>query len=506
MERAAIYARYSSDNQTYASIEAQVKACEAYCKNNNLLVVKIYTDEAKSGTTLNRRDNFKEMLLDARKDIWDIVVFHKIDRCARNEYDYYNFKRQILALGKKYAYAGQGFNGLTAEGQLMENNLVGFAAYFSRNLAKEIKKGQNIKAAKAMFLGGKPPLGYKIVNQQYVIDENEAPAVRLIFKMFLLDAGYMAIIDALNAAGWHTKNGRPFGKNSIYDILRNERYCGTYIFGRTSKINGHQNTHKSNINCIKIDDAIPAIISKEDFSAAKTKMDANKQAPGRFKSDYLLSGLVTCDECGHKMSGNSLKKKNGRRYCWYQCTNQMNRGISSCHSKRISKDELENLVLKALVKNLTPEKIMIMINSAVASLNQEDAERDDKLKALDVKKAGAETKLNNLYNVIEQSGHADDYDLGRMAAIKKEINNLAIQINNLHASTGTNKYNVDYVRNFVNSFLTYLKNKDIDNLKAILKQIIQNIIVSRDKIRIELAIEYRFCVVALMGIEPMISP
>lgn len=90
MKRAAIYARYSSDNQHYESITAQLRACREYCKQRGYIVVKVYTDEAISGTSTAGREAFQQMILDSADDIFDVVVFHKIDRNARNEIDYYN--------------------------------------------------------------------------------------------------------------------------------------------------------------------------------------------------------------------------------------------------------------------------------------------------------------------------------------------------------------------------------------------------------------------------------
>ena len=82
----------------------------------------------------------------------------------------------------RYEYAVQNIDG-SPEGQMMENMLVGFAAYYSRNLSKETKKGLNENAHKCLFNGGVPPLGYDIdQNQRYVINTKEAEIVKLTKK------------------------------------------------------------------------------------------------------------------------------------------------------------------------------------------------------------------------------------------------------------------------------------------------------------------------------------
>ena len=86
MLRAAIYARYSSDNQRHESIETQYRICEDHCRQKGYLVVAHYADEAKTGTTAVGRDGFRQMLTDARRDIFDVLVVYTLDRAARQEH------------------------------------------------------------------------------------------------------------------------------------------------------------------------------------------------------------------------------------------------------------------------------------------------------------------------------------------------------------------------------------------------------------------------------------
>lgn len=139
MQRAVIYARFSSDMQREESIDAQVRACTAYAKSKGYEIVDTYIDEAKSGREVTKRDAYKKMLDDASHKKFDIVIFHKIDRNSRNEVDYYITKAKFLNLGIRYEYAVQSIDS-SPEGQMMEGMLVAIAAYYSRNLAKETKK------------------------------------------------------------------------------------------------------------------------------------------------------------------------------------------------------------------------------------------------------------------------------------------------------------------------------------------------------------------------------
>lgn len=73
METAVIYARYSSDNQTEQSIEGQLRVCQEYAKNNDILLLDTYIDRAMTGTNDNRAD-FQRMLKDSARNHWDYVL------------------------------------------------------------------------------------------------------------------------------------------------------------------------------------------------------------------------------------------------------------------------------------------------------------------------------------------------------------------------------------------------------------------------------------------------
>ena len=83
MQNCVIYARYSSHAQRDVSIEQQVADCEAYCRLNNLNVIKVYADRHLSGTT-DQRPQFQQMIKDAARGGWSYVVTWKVDRFARN--------------------------------------------------------------------------------------------------------------------------------------------------------------------------------------------------------------------------------------------------------------------------------------------------------------------------------------------------------------------------------------------------------------------------------------
>lgn len=75
--KAAAYARYSSDNQREESIEARLRAIREYCEKNNIQLVKVYSDEAKSATT-DYRPGFLQMIQYSALGLFDAVIVHKL--------------------------------------------------------------------------------------------------------------------------------------------------------------------------------------------------------------------------------------------------------------------------------------------------------------------------------------------------------------------------------------------------------------------------------------------
>ena len=417
MLRSAIYARYSSDNQRHESIETQFRICEDYCRQKGYLVVAHYQDEAKTGTTSIGRDGFHKMLADAKKDIWDVLVVYTLDRTARQELDYYLYKKELVTNGIKYEYATESFDPSSVDGQFFEGIQVAQAAWYSRKLSVKVKDGKATNAQKFLFPGGTPPLGYDVTpDHRYVINENEAAAVRLIFKMYIDGNGYGAILEELNRQGFRTKRGGMFGKNSLHEILANEKYCGTYTHHRSMPGQRRkQNAFSGTPN------AIPAIISQEDFNAAAVRRDRNRHRPGEFraKAVYLLSGKVFCGECGAAFTGHTYNTR-GHRYEYYLCAAQGNKGKRACANLRIKKSWLERSVIDAILKLIPLDRVNIIVDKAMEQYQAAAAAAPKETDKLRKEKAAAEKRLRNLYNIVE-CGDPDEFDLQRMREIKSRI-------------------------------------------------------------------------------------
>ena len=119
--KAVIYARYSSDNQREESIEGQLRECTAYCKKNNITILRTYIDRAMSAKTDHRPD-FQRMIKDSAKGLFDVIIVWKLDRFARNRYDSATYKAKLKKNGVRVLSARENItddaSGILIEGVL----------------------------------------------------------------------------------------------------------------------------------------------------------------------------------------------------------------------------------------------------------------------------------------------------------------------------------------------------------------------------------------------------
>ncbi len=121
-------------------------------------------------------------------------------------------------------------------------------------------------------------------NQTYLLNDREAQTVHRIFELYDAGFSYDAIIRDLNATGCKTKLGNVFSKNSITDILRNEKYLGIYTYNRRPhKVKGMRNNRKEKPvdQIVKIPGGMPQIIEQELWDRVQAKISARHRTPGR---------------------------------------------------------------------------------------------------------------------------------------------------------------------------------------------------------------------------------
>lgn len=349
--KAVIYARYSSDMQRGESIDAQVRLIREFARKNNIIIVGEYIDEAQSAKR-DDREAFQKMMKDSKSANWQIVIVHKLDRFARNRFDSATYRVHLCKNRKYLISAVEQFDD-SPESAMMEAVIEAMSEYYSKNLARETMKGLTENALKGKSCGGIPPLGYDLDEYKfYKVNEFEAQGVKLIFKLFLEGKTYGEIISKLNVAGYRTKCNRLFSRNSLYEILRNEKYKGIFVYNKTQsrdeltgKRSGHR--YKSEEEIIRINGAIPQIISSEDWETVQLILNSRRKAYGNnAKEVYLLSGKIKCGKCGGSYAGRRVFNSCGVKYIYYACNGKRNPNYK-CDNGSVKRDWIEDIVVQA---------------------------------------------------------------------------------------------------------------------------------------------------------------
>ena len=353
MKNAVIYARYSSHAQNEQSIEGQLRECYAFAERNDLKIVGEYIDRALTGT-MDKRPEFLRMVEDSKKHgLFKFVVVYQLDRFARNRYDSAHYKMLLKKHNDVRVLSARENITDDASGVLMEAVLEGMAEYYSKELSQKIKRGKVISAEKCKYLGGFVHYGYKVNgDMNYVIDEQTAPFVVKMFEMYANGTKARHIMNWLNENKVPNVLGNQWTKNSIHRILADRRYSGIYIYHETEIVGG-----------------MPQIINDELFTKVAAIVAKNKQAParGRAKVSYAMTTKLYCAECGKGMVGVSGKTQGSFAYHYYKCLNNIHN--EGCKVKAVSKDTLENDIIKGTQDMLTDERIAEIARDTVAALD-----------------------------------------------------------------------------------------------------------------------------------------
>lgn len=350
---AVIYARYSSYGQTEQSIDGQLRDCYAFAERHGLRVVGEYIDRAITGRT-DERPGFQQMILDAKKRGFQRIIVWKFDRFSRNRYDNAIYKHKLKQYDVKVLSAMEN----VGEGDvsiILEALLEASAEQYSLDLSKKVLRGQRESRIKGTYLGGPPPIGYKIENKRLVADERTAPIIRYVFQQYANGVSKKKIISELNARGIRNRNGKPLTVSSMQAALRNKKYIGIYTHSGEDVAGGCE-----------------ALIEEEIFYKVQERLNRVKRAPGanKAKVDYLLQGKAFCGYCGTRMVGESGHGKSGSTYHYYACGKRKKE--HACNKKNEKKDYIEWYVVEQTLEYvLTPDRVQYIAAALVAQYQKD---------------------------------------------------------------------------------------------------------------------------------------
>ena len=404
MKTAVIYARYSSDSQTEQSIEGQLRVCEEYAQKNNILILNTYIDRAMTGTNDNRPD-FQRMIKDSSRKEWNYVLVYKLDRFSRNKYETAIHKKTLKDNGVKVLSAMENIPD-TPEGIILESILEGMNVYYSAELSQKVKRGMRETRLKGFYQGGGLPYGYKVVDRKVVIDETKAETVRFMYDSYSKGVTVKTMIAELTAKGILYK-GKPFAPNTVYGILGNEKYSGSYR--KDDEI---------------IDNIYPQLIPIDTYQKVREKAEKNKFGKRSIKTVYLLRHKVKCGYCGRPISAETGTARNGEVKRYYKCIGRK-KDNNGCIKTQIPKEFLEEFVSNVIIEKLIDTQNIDTIIAEI--MRRQNLNENGNLKMLSNEKSRIDRALDNLVTAIE-NGITSNTTNKRLHDLEKQQEELERQI------------------------------------------------------------------------------
>ncbi|MDK0556818.1 recombinase family protein [Clostridium perfringens] len=386
----AIYCRVSTDEQAEFgySIDEQKRLLEEWCKANDYIIYKCYSDRGISGKNIKDRPALKELLSDAKEGKFDMVISWKINRVSRKLEDVLKIVNLLEKNNITFKSYSEPFETDTPAGR-MQFQMMALIGEFERGtIAQNVKMGMIAKAKYGNWCGGRV-LGYDLVpnnspeeekkgKNKLEINEKEAEIVRFIFNEYSKGKGYKAITNKMNKLGYKTKKGNNFSVGSIRDILTNPVYIGEIRYNVRQNWS-EKRRRNINPNPIRVKGKHEAIIDRELWDKVQLILESKKGKPSRiYDGEYPLTGILRCPKCGAGMvisrTTNTLADGTKKRIAYYCCGNWKNKGTSVCNSNTIRVDKANEYVFKKIEELVSNEA---MIKAVVKNINKE---RKDKVK------------------------------------------------------------------------------------------------------------------------------
>ena len=185
-KKCVLYPRVSTEMQVDGySLEGQKNGLKRFADREEMEIVGIYEDAGKSGKSIEGRPAFKKMLSDIKNGLEiDYILVYKLSRFGRNAADILNSLEFVQSYGINLICIEEGIDSSQTSGKLLISVLSAVAEIERENIIEQTMNGRREKARQGGWNGGFAPYGYYLKDNQLLIEETEAEAIRIIFDKF----------------------------------------------------------------------------------------------------------------------------------------------------------------------------------------------------------------------------------------------------------------------------------------------------------------------------------
>lgn len=461
-----IYTRVSTTMQVDGySLDAQKEKLKRYAEFQNMEIVNEYSDEGKSGKSVDGRPEFQRMLdnIENGTDEVQFVLVFKLSRFGRNAADVLNSLQRMQDFGVNLICVEDGIDSSKDSGKLMISVLSAVAEIERENILVQTMEGRKQKAREGKWNGGFAPYGYELVNGELQIAEDEAEIIRLIYDKFIhTNMGISAIAAWLNQHGYKKKKRQnntldAFASSFIKGVLDNPVYCGKLAYGRrkNEKVSGTRNEYRivKQENYMLHDGIHEGIISETDWELAHQKREktgVKYEKTHSLDHEHILSGILRCPLCGSGMYGNvNRKKKKGgtlyKDYFYYACKHRKLMDGHRCTYKRQWNEDRINAAVEEIIRKFVknPKFEQEIRKQIGSSIDTSELDREyDGLKDRLNQTTGAKNRLADQMDHLSVSDKNYDKKYNDMQERLDKLYDEITDIENAMEEVETRLYNI----------------------------------------------------------------
>ena len=411
--RALIYARYSSDMQSEASIDDQARLCRRRADELGATVLAVYSDEGISGSTpVADRPGGQAMLNGLQPG--DLLIVEALDRISRSLLEQERIVRRLEHAGVRIIGVNDGYDTELKGRKLLRGIRGVLSEAYLEDLANRTHRGLEGKALAGLSAGG-CPYGYRTVEadggRRLQIREDQARWVRWIYQRFLAGDSPRSIAHELNRQGVPSPRGRTWTVSGIWGhpqkqtgILNNPIYHGTQIWNRSRWVKDPETGKRRRIErpesewIIRHDPDL-AIIDDATWQATRRRIGQRKGRTGP-RPTTLLSGLLRCAHCGGAVVAVDARS--------YGCAAHKDRGPSVCTGIRVPRARLERRIIDLIRDDLlSPAAEQALRQEVTRLLRQQAEEHGTDRKRLENELRATEAEIQRLTDAIASAAWSE---------------------------------------------------------------------------------------------------
>ena len=435
--RVTFYARVSSErDEQLNSLDNQISYYRNFIKENaNWEFVEGYIDEGLSGMSTRKRENFHNMINDAKAGLFDLIITKEITRFARNTLDSIQYTRDLLSYGVCVLFQNDNINTLDEDSELRLTLMSGIAQEELRKMSSRIKFGHQEAIKKNVVLGNSRIFGYKKNNKRLVIDEKEAEMVRELFTLYATDQYSMKQIEEIFwNKGYRNNNGKRICHSTMSNTISNPKYKGYYVGNKVKIVDMFTKKQKflPPEEWVMFKDEtgeiVPAIVSEELWEQAnavlKRRSHDVKNRQNQCNHPNLLTGKMYCTHCGKLYYRKDSKDRKGNVLSRWICSGKINNGADSCPSFTIYEEEIKKILYEVFKDTAEDARLIIeQYTEMYAEMVSKDVS-SDKLKKIKDRLDLLSKKKSKLleYNIEGQISDRDFVEMNKQ--ISKESSEL----------------------------------------------------------------------------------